>query len=162
MPISENVTISPGCTIHPDAHVGYMEHGGEIVLGRAVKIQAGAILRSCTGRIVISSNVSIGSYAVIHALGGVYIGNNTLISPCVQIYAQNHGTRRETLISTQPQTAKGIRIGKDCWIGGGAIILDGVTIEDGVVVGAGSVVTRDIPPYAVVAGNPAKLIGDRQ
>jgi maltose O-acetyltransferase len=139
-----------------------MEHGGEIVLGHSVRVQAGAILRSCTGRIVISSHVSIGVHVVIHALGGVYIGNNTLISPCVQIYAQNHGIRRNALIGDQPQTAQGVRIGKDCWIGGGAIILDGVTVGDGAVVGAGSIVTRDVAPYAIVAGNPAKFIGERQ
>jgi acetyltransferase-like isoleucine patch superfamily enzyme len=49
-------------------------------------------------------------------------------------------------------------IGNDVWIGAGAIILSGVTISDGAIVGAGSVVTHDIPPYAIVAGNPARLI----
>jgi acetyltransferase-like isoleucine patch superfamily enzyme len=49
-------------------------------------------------------------------------------------------------------------IGNDVWIGAGAIILSGVTIGDGAIVGAGSVVTHDIPPYAIVAGNPAKII----
>jgi len=49
-------------------------------------------------------------------------------------------------------------IGNDVWIGAGAIILSGVTISDGVIVGAGSVVTRNIPPYAIVAGNPARII----
>ena len=162
MPIAKNVITSIGCVIHPHAYVGYLEHGGEIVLGQSVRIQAGAILRSCTGRIVISSHVSIGNYVVIHALGGVYIGSNTLISPCVQIYAQNHGIAREALIGTQPQCAKGIRIGKDCWIGGGAIILDGVNIGDGAVIGAGSIVTHDIPPYAIAVGNPAKITGERK
>ena len=53
---------------------------------------------------------------------------------------------------------KPIRIGKDCWIGGNAIILPGVTIGDGVTVGAGSVVTKDIEPFSVVVGNPARVI----
>jgi len=53
---------------------------------------------------------------------------------------------------------KPIRIGNDVWVGGGAIILPGVTVGDGSTVGAGSVVTRDVEPYTVVAGNPARMI----
>lgn len=52
----------------------------------------------------------------------------------------------------------GVRIGHDVWIGRSAIVLAGVTIGDGSVIGAGSVVTKDVPPYAIVAGNPARLI----
>lgn len=54
--------------------------------------------------------------------------------------------------------AKEIVIGPDCWIGGSAIILGGVTIGEGCTVGAGSVVTKDVEPYTVVAGNPARVI----
>ncbi len=57
-----------------------------------------------------------------------------------------------------PEASKPITIGKDCWIGGGTIILPGVTIGDGVTVGAGSVVTKDVESRTVVAGNPAKFI----
>ena len=52
----------------------------------------------------------------------------------------------------------GVRIGHDVWIGRSAIVLAGVTVGDGSVIGAGSVVTKDVPPYAIVAGNPARLI----
>lgn len=54
-----------------------------------------------------------------------------------------------------------VRIGHDVWIGGAALILDGVTIGSGAVVGAGAVVTRDVPPYAIMAGNPARLVRHR-
>lgn len=54
----------------------------------------------------------------------------------------------------------GVRIGNDCWIGAGAIILNGITIGDGSVVGAGAVVTKDVEPYSVVVGNPAHKIKD--
>ena len=53
-------------------------------------------------------------------------------------------------------------IGNDCWIGYGSLILSGVVIGDGAVVAAGSIVTHDVPPYAVVAGNPAKVIRFRR
>ena len=85
----------------------------------------------------------------------VTIGDRTQIGPAVQIYAADHPRdakrRREGLEFGRP-----VRIGSDVWIGGGAIILPGVTIGDGAVIGAGSVVTRDVGPGVIVAGNPAR------
>jgi maltose O-acetyltransferase len=85
----------------------------------------------------------------------VTIGDRTQIGPAVQIYAADHPrdaeTRRAGLEFGRP-----VRIGSDVWIGGGAILLPGVTIGDGAVIGAGSVVTRDIAPHVTVAGNPAR------
>lgn len=57
-----------------------------------------------------------------------------------------------------PEYGKPIKIGADCWFGGNCIVLPGVTIGKGAVVGAGSVVTRDVPDFAVVAGNPARVL----
>jgi hypothetical protein len=62
------------------------------------------------------------------------------------------------LVATGKEAAKAIVIGADCWIGGGAIILPGVTIGDGSTIGAGSVVTRDVPPRSVAVGNPARVV----
>jgi maltose O-acetyltransferase len=85
----------------------------------------------------------------------VTIGDRTQIGPAVQIYAADHPrdveTRRAGLEFGRP-----VRIGSDVWIGGGAILLPGVTIGDGAVIGAGSVVTRDVAPGVMVAGNPAR------
>lgn len=57
-----------------------------------------------------------------------------------------------------PEYGKPITIGEDCWIGGNVVVLPGVTIGRGVTVGAGSVVTKDVEDYVVVAGNPARVI----
>ena len=88
----------------------------------------------------------------------VSIGDRTQIGPAVQIYAADHPrdaeTRREGLEFGRP-----VRVGTDVWIGGGAIILPGVTIGDGALIGAGSVVTRNVGANQIVAGNPARSIG---
>ena len=87
----------------------------------------------------------------------VTIGDRTLMGPNVQLYTATHPlTVRER--QTGLEYAKPITIGRDVWIGGGAIICPGVTIGDGSVIGAGSVVTRDIPPEVFAAGNPCRVI----
>jgi maltose O-acetyltransferase len=85
----------------------------------------------------------------------VVIGDGTQIGPAVQIYAADHPRDAETR-KTGLEFGRPVRIGKDVWIGGGAIILPGITIGDGAVIGAGSVVTRDVGPGVTVAGNPAR------
>jgi maltose O-acetyltransferase len=87
----------------------------------------------------------------------VMIGDRTQIGPAVQIYCADHprnaAQRRDGLEFGRP-----VRIGRDAWIGGGAIILPGITIGDDAIIGAGSVVTRDVESGATVAGNPARRI----
>lgn len=162
MPVTANLTMGRDCVIDERALVGYAEHGGRIVLGDRVKIIHGCVLRTCTGQIIVGDDVSIGYDTIMHALGGIRIGPCTLVSPRVQIYAQNHGTRMGRLIRDQGQSGRGITIGGDCWIGAGAIICDGVTIADGAIIGAGAVVTGDVPAFEIHGGNPAREIGRRQ
>ena len=89
----------------------------------------------------------------------IIIGDNVLIAPNVQIYTAYHPTHyldRFTISENETQTAPVI-IGKNVWIGGGTIILPGVTIGDNTVIGAGSVVTKDIPADTIAYGNPCKV-----
>jgi maltose O-acetyltransferase len=83
----------------------------------------------------------------------VDIGDDVLFGPYVQVYAAYHPTDPATRL-TKKELAAPVRIGSNVWIGGGAIILPGVTIRDNTTIGAGSVVTGDIPANAVAAGNP--------
>jgi len=95
-------------------------------------------------------------------------GNFCSIANGVQIHSEtSHATHRASsyplrkmlLGSTEPETGKGrVTIGNDVWVGSRAIILSNLSIGDGAVIGAGAVVTSDVQPYAIVAGNPAKLI----
>ena len=86
----------------------------------------------------------------------IEIGDDVQIAPSVQLYTATHpldpDVRRSGLEAGKP-----IRIGHNVWIGGGAIILPGVTVGDDAVIGAGSVVTRDVPRGVVVVGNPARI-----
>jgi len=86
----------------------------------------------------------------------VTIGDFTLFGPAVQIYTPLHPMNAEA--RRREEYGKSISIGSDVWVGGGAIILPGVTIGDRAVIGAGSVVTRDVPAGAFAAGNPCRVI----
>ena len=87
----------------------------------------------------------------------VHIGHHTMIGPSVQIYTPAHPLEAEARIQGW-EMAKAIVIGDEVWIGGGAILLPGVRIGSQAVVGAGAVVSRDVSPHSVVAGNPARVI----
>ncbi len=89
----------------------------------------------------------------------VELGDRVAIAPRVTIVGLSHANRSRVRQMIEKQTI-GVKICNDCWIGAGAIILNGVTIGDGAIVGAGAVVTKDVEPYTVVAGNPARKIKD--
>jgi maltose O-acetyltransferase len=107
--------------------------------------------------IVVGTKVFFNFNCVVLDVMRVTIGSNVLFGPSVQIYTATHPIdameRRKWLESAKP-----ITIGSDVWVGGGAIICPGVTIGDRSVIGAGSVVTRDIPPDVFAAGNPARVV----
>lgn len=139
-----------------------------VVLGDNVSIGAGSVLE-CTGvirelgdGITIGNHVGFAQNAFISVRGSVEIGDDCIFGPHVSIFAENHVYRsRETPIRLQGATRKGVRIGSDCWFGANATVLDGVTVGDGCVVAAGAVVTKDVPPYSIVGGVPARVIGTR-
>ena len=87
----------------------------------------------------------------------IWVGDNTLIGPNVTIATAAHPLE-PSLRARGLQYNKPVRIGKNCWIGAGAILLPGVTVGDNTVIGAGSVVTRDLPPNVVAVGNPCRVL----
>lgn len=133
--------------------------GDRVALERGVDI--GCSGDSCT--IEIGENTFIGPYTCIAGPGNVKIGKHCLIAAHTGIVANNHVFSDPVQkIREQGVTTKGIEIGDDCWLGYGVKILDGVNIGKGSVIGAGAVVTKDIPPYSIAVGVPAKVIGDRR
>lgn len=156
--IAADAAVSPGALISP--------RNGAIEIGSKSVISPGAILQ---GNVKIGSDSSVQNYTVIvgygtpgEASGLISIGNGVRIAAHCMIIAGNHRFEDTSKpIHGQGIEPKPIVIEDDVWIGGSVNIIAGVTIGHGSVIGAGSVVTKDIPPMSVAVGAPAKIIKTR-
>ena len=135
---------------------------GKLILakcGKYVNIEKGAQFPSA---VELGDYSGIGIRAQIN--GKAVIGKNVMMGPDVCMYARNHAFDRTDIPMNQQgfTPEKPIVIEDDVWIGARVIILPGVHIGTGAVVGAGAVVTKDVPDYAVVGGNPARILKMRK
>ena len=120
------------------------------------------------GNISLGDNVSINMNCTFVDCNQIEIGNNVLIASNVQLYTSTHPVELAERLTPDWDPASGtyfcrtyarpIRIGDGCWLGGGVIVLPGVTIGRGCVIGAGSAVTKDIPENSLAVGNPCRVI----
>lgn len=147
------IVIGKGCFLSREAGV-FPERPGSISFGDGSFVGGGAYV---TGSVVTGSDCSINPYAVVR--GRVRMGKGVRIASHASVLGFNHG-HSDTLtpIHRQPMTSEGITIGNDVWIGSHVTVLDGVTIGDHAILAAGAVVTKDVPSYGIVGGNPAKVI----
>lgn len=140
---------------------GFLE--GEIKIKNDVYISQYCILKAFRGTITINEGVNVGSFTQIRGSGNIEIGKNSLFANNVQMIAVEHIFKDPRIpIKFQGAEIKGVKIGEDVWLGAYVIVLAGVTIGDGAVVGAGAVVTKDVPPYSIAVGNPARVIRKRE
>lgn len=128
--------------------------------GTGLNVESGVSFGTGTG-IKIGNNCGIGVRSQVR--GPLTIGNNVMMGPEVVVFTSNHRfDRLDITMDYQGSETKPVLIGNDVWIGQRAMIMAGVTIGNGVVIAAGSVVTKDIPDYAVVGGVPAKVLKYRK
>lgn len=160
--IRGNVKLGKGVYIASGAEL-IARRNEDIVIGDRTFVLKGAVLHPYGGKIVIGKDGGINHYCVIYGMGGVTIGDNVLIATSCVIVSGNHNFGRADIpIVLQGVTCKGIKIGNDVWLGARVVVLDDVEIGDGSVIGAGSVVSKSIPPYSVAVGAPARVIKQRE
>ena len=152
-----NVTVDDYCLVDG--------RGGQpgVVLEDDVIINRNTMLQAKTGPIRLGPRTTIGSNSVIVSMAGVDLGEAVLVAGGVYISAGAYQFADRTKpVMDQAVYSKGpIKIGDHTWIGTGAVILDGITVGRGAIIGAGAVVTKDVPDYAIAAGVPARILGMR-
>jgi acetyltransferase-like isoleucine patch superfamily enzyme len=160
--------IARGAQIAPDSWVSGSDIGAGCKVAKGCKIFRSTL----SGQVTVARYTSLWGPSIFVSGGGqgVEIGSFCSIAHHVSLQEQFHNSQRTTTyfiernLLHQPESidaliSKGpILIGHDVWIGAGAQVLSGVTIGDGAIVAAGAIVTRDVAPYAIVGGNPARLI----
>lgn len=161
--VGRNFIAEDSCEIQGLSKEG-IRFGDDVTVGSYAMIRpSGYYGREIGNGLKVGNGSNIGPYNYIGASGGIVIGDEVMMGPRVSLYAENHQFG-ETDVSMHRQGCirKGIVIEDDCWLGGNCIILDGVTVGEGSIVAAGAVVTKNVPPYSIVAGNPARVIRSRR
>ena len=133
--------------------------GEQVLIARACLIQA----KTDAGSVKIGDRCSIGGQSTITSTGGIELGSDVLIAgQCYIGGGRYHTEQLDVPMAEQGMYSRGpVVIGDDVWIGAGAKVLEGVRGGRGAIVGAGAVVTKDVPEFAIVAGVPAKVVGRR-
>ena len=159
------IHIHPTTRLGPGSVIRIFPSGEDysIKIGAHCWIEENVRIMTYGGNIEIGNHSSVNDFTVIRGGGGIKIGSNVRIGPhCVLSGISHRFDRTDIPICEQGPVRKPILIEDDVWIGANTTVIDGVTIATGVVIGAGSVVTRKIPPYTIVGGNPARVIRHRK
>ena len=136
--------------------------GENVVIGRNTRIECTGGLQSVGKGVKIGNRTTFGNDCTFGAAGGIEIGDDVVAGQFIRVHSENHNFNDKTkLIREQGVTHKGIKIGNNCWIGAGAVFLDGAELGSGCVVGANAVITKKFPSDVVIAGIPAKVISYR-
>ncbi len=155
------VHVDRSSLIHPEARIN--PRGGKLTIGARSQVAPGACVQ---GEVAIGQDCTIQAYSILVGVpnsGGITIGNGVRIAPHVMIFAANHNFDDTNIpIFKQGVTSAPITIEDDVWIAGKVMITAGVHIGHGSIIGAGAVVTKDIPPWSVAVGVPAKVIKTRK
>lgn len=158
--ISDKAIISRYSDIEDSKRTSVITISDGVFIDSFVKIKAAG----GDGDIFIGENTYINSGTVLYVGNGIKIGRNVLIAANCTLAPVNHEYRsaHQLIVSQKFMTSKGgISIGDDVWIGANSVVLDGASIPDGCVIGAASVVKGKLRPYMIYAGNPLRIVGER-
>jgi acetyltransferase-like isoleucine patch superfamily enzyme len=164
--------MQPGAMLHPRARIRNARgDSGKIVIGANTHVLGDLSTFAHGGEIRIGQWCYIGEASRIWSASSIELGDRVLVSHSVNIFdslthpiqaAARHEQVKQIFEQGHPlELSLGespVRIHDDAWIGAGAMVLRGVTVGKGGIVAAGAVVTKDVPPYSIVAGNPAALV----
>lgn len=170
--VKSNATIHPEAKLYDEAKLlNHQKDSGKIVIGKRSQIRAELLVFKHGGEIEIGDYTFIGEFSRVWSAKRIKIGNRVLISHNVNIHDNNSHPLdanerhldflhifEKGLQSDIDLNEKEIIIEDDVWIGFNSTILKGVTIGKGAIVGAETLVTTDVPPYAVIVGNPARIV----
>ncbi len=143
-----------------------VEGPSRVTLGAGVSLKSHVFLGASgpQGAIGIGARTRVDRQTVLYGQGGLHIGAGCAIAAGVIIYSQSnqYAASPGAPVLSQPVVYAPVHVGDDVWIGAGAVLLPGVTVGDHAVVAAGAVVTRDVAPWAVVGGVPARVLSSRR
>jgi acetyltransferase-like isoleucine patch superfamily enzyme len=143
-----SIVVGPGGSFSLGDHSGVMQ-GCEIAVGEQATV-------------TIGDDVYVGAHVNIRSSGRITVGHNARLAQFVSLVGGQYRYQdRHRLIREQGFEPADVNVGEDAWLGVGVVVLSGVTIGQGAVVGAGAIVTRDVAPYAIAVGNPARVVGER-
>ena len=158
--------IGPRCWVR---RIDLPRNPWDVELDARVSLDLGVVLLTSgprrddgRSRIHFREGVYCNRYTMFDASERIEIGPRTMIGPHCYITDHDHGMSKDRPIPQQPLLGAPVTVGPDCWIGAGVTILKGVTLGEGAVIAAGAVVTKDVEPFAIAGGIPAKTIRYRE
>lgn len=156
--IGNNVMIDDNCILDAKGC-----QGTDFVIGNNVILSRGCILSAKNGKLSIGDNTNFGANCLVYAVKEATIGRDTLFAAqCYIGGSMYHIERTDIPPIQQGSYANGVFIGDGCWLGAGVKVIDGVKVGEGVILGTGAVVNKDIEPFTVAVGVPAKVIKKRK
>lgn len=164
-----SIHVGRGVSFGPNSYVDAtsingIHFGDNVAVGRNTRIECTGNLRSIGLGLTVGDNVGLGTDCFYGCAGGITIGSDTIVGNFASFHSENHtADRLDVPIRQQGVSRRGILIGRNCWIGAKATILDGAEIGDGCVIAAGAVVTAGkYPANGIYGGVPAKLLKSRR
>jgi acetyltransferase-like isoleucine patch superfamily enzyme len=156
-PVPRNVTYGDRCWIHSSYAFLHLSEDASVMIGSDTGVYIGTMFE-----VAAEGAVTVGDYCtlagpLIATSGTVQIGDYAFVSYGVVITDDPFATPPVARRDVTRDAA--VFIGTDCWIGAGAVVVGPAVIGDGAVIGAAAVVTGDVPPYTIVAGNPGQIVG---